>query len=232
MAIFARVATIASIAAITSGGVVGLIGASALLAGDANAQQIYRIVGPDGRVTFSDQPPAQSVAKPGAAAPAAGQSPTTSGASGAATPLPFELRQVVSRYPVVLYTGVNCAPCASGRAMLSSRGIPFTERTVTTPDDIEAYRRLGGANTLPFLTIGGQQIKGYSDFEWAQYLDAAGYPKTSVLPSSYRPAPATPLVAIQQAPATAAATAPAASPANASSPPPPPAESNPAGIRF
>ncbi|MES2633825.1 MAG: glutaredoxin family protein [Pseudomonadota bacterium] len=232
MAIFARVATIAAIA---SCGLVGLLGASALLASDANAQQIYRIVGPDGRVTFSDQAPAQSNAKPGAAgAPAAAQTATTAttaSAGGAPSPLPFELRQVVSRYPVVLYTGVNCAPCASGRAMLASRGIPFTERTVTTPDDIEAYRRLGGANTLPFLTIGGQQIKGYSDFEWAQYLDAAGYPKTSVLPSSYKQAPATPLVAIQQAPANAPATAPSAAPATASSPPPPPPE-NPAGIRF
>ncbi|MDP3619973.1 MAG: DUF4124 domain-containing protein [Ramlibacter sp.] len=227
MANLARVATVAAT------GLAGLFAAGAMLAGDASAQQIYRIVGPDGRITFSDQAPPQSNAR--AAAPLAGQSQTTAaaaGATGATAPLPFELRQVVNRYPVVLYTGINCIPCASGRAMLTSRGIPFTERTVTTPEDIEAYRRLGGANTLPFLTIGGQQIKGYSDFEWGQYLDAAGYPKNSLLPSSYKPAAATPLVAIQQAPASPAAPAAPASPASPASPPAPPPETNPAGIRF
>ncbi len=226
MAIFARVATIAVV------GLAGLFGACAMLAGDANAQQIYRIVGPDGRVTFSDQAPPQSSAKAAPSTSMGGRTMTTAAVTDAAAPLPFELRQVVSRYPVVLYTGINCAPCASGRAMLLGRGIPFTERSVTTPEDIEAYRRLGGANTLPFLTIGGQQIKGYSDFEWGQYLDAAGYPKTSLLPSSYKPAPAAPLVAVQGTPANPTASAAPAGQANASSPPPAPPEPNPAGIRF
>ena len=40
---------------------------------------------------------------------------------------------------------------------------------------------------------GGQQLKGYSDLEWKQYLDAAGYPKSSQLPSGYRNPPAAPL---------------------------------------
>lgn len=224
---------VANIAAVATASLAGLFGASALLCGDANAQQIYRIVGPDGRVTFSDQPPSQASGKAPAAAGPAVSAPANANAAGSssAAALPFELRQIASRFPVVLYTGENCAPCASGRAMLSSRGVPFTERSVTTADDIEAYRRLSGANTLPFLTIGGQQIKGYSDFEWSQYLDAAGYPKTSTLPASYRPAPASPLVALQQAPA-AARDAAQAPPANSPPPPPPAAQENPAGIRF
>jgi glutaredoxin len=213
-------------------GLVGLLAASAWVAGDANAQQIFRIVGPDGRITFSDQPPAQTNGKTAAVAPTV----TMQGTGSAADPttgIPFELRQVVSRFPVTLYTGTPCAPCASGRAMLSSRGIPFTERTITTPDDFEAIKRLSGSGSLPFLTIGGQQLKGYSDTEWSQYLDAAGYPKTSVLLPTYRPAPPTPLVAVQVAPATPVDGTPAAPrPGTAAAPGPTPPADNPAGIRF
>src|SRR5690242_17623741 len=114
--------------------------------------------------------------------------------------------------------------------MLSSRGVPFTEMTVTTNDDVEALKRLAGAPSLPFLTIGGQHIKGYSNVEWAEFLDAAGYPKNSQLPSNYQRPEAKPLVVTQQAqlPAPAAIEAP-----RAAVPPPaaPPAD-NPTGIRF
>ncbi len=203
------------------------IASLALLAAlPAAAQGVYRIVGPDGKVTFSDQPPPNAQA-PAARAPGAA-------AAGGGVQLPFELRQVTSRYPVTLYTGNDCAPCNSGRNMLNARGIPYTEKTVTTPDDIEALRRLAGEASLPFLTIGGQKLRGYSDAEWTQYLNAAGYPAQSALPSGYRRAAATPLVAVAPvaaAPAPAAGSA-AGTPAAPAEVPVVPAPSNPAGIRF
>jgi glutaredoxin len=204
----------------------GLAAMTAFAVGDANAQQIYRIVGPDGRVTFSDQPPlnASKGATPAKAVPL----PGASGSGNAA--LPFELREVASRYPVTLYSAPTCAPCGAGRAMLASRGIPFAEKTVTSNEDIDALKRLSsGAASLPLLTIGGQQLRGYSEAEWTQFLDAAGYPKTSLLPSSYARAPAAPLVAVQDQ--TAARPAPDA-PASLPPPPPPTPEENPAGIKF
>ncbi len=191
-----------------------------LAAALVQAQTVYRIVGPDGRVTFSDKPPATAdqgkVATTGVGAAAA--------ASGAA--LPFELRQVASRFPVTLYSAPDCGPCGNGRSLLSNRGVPFSEYTVITNEDLAALQRLSGEASLPFLTIGGQRIKGYSETDWMQYLDAAGYPRTSVLPSSYRQSAATPLVSLQK-------------PAPARSEPPPeprsptgPGPSNPAGIQF
>lgn len=205
--------------------VLGLAGAS------VSAQGVYRIVGPDGRVTFSDQPPATAGTRP------VGSTGSTA-APGSAAPWPFQLRQVVARYPVTLYTAKECAPCNSGRNLLNARGIPYTEKLIDTPEDGEALKRLNSEASLPFLTIGGQQIKGYSDTEWAQFLDAAGYPKTSVLPASYRrPAP-TPLVAARPIAAPPVAGATASAPVVPPVPPRPvempvvPPVSNPAGIRF
>src|SRR5450830_1687637 len=175
----------------TRGATAAICAALLLAAGLAQAQTIYRVVGPDGKVTFSDKPPVAAANV--STTEAGGKAMGTSGPA-----LPFELRQVGSKYPVTLYTSSNCAPCGSGRALLSSRGVPFAEKTVTTAEDSEALQRISGESSLPFLTIGSQQIKGFADSEWTQFLDAAGYPKSSLLPASYRNPAATPLVAVQK----------------------------------
>lgn len=202
--------------------------ASALLAASAlpaQAQQVYRIVGPDGKVTFSDR------------APDAKTPPAQVGGGRATGPaLPYELQQVATRFPVTLYTGNDCTPCVSARNLLMNRGVPFSERTVNTEEDAEALKRLSGSTSLPFGTIGSQQLIGFADSEWTQYLDAAGYPKQSALPPSYRRAPPSPLVAAKPAVPAAAAT-PAAPAAEAPRPAAPTGNdgrtpSNPAGISF
>ncbi len=204
----------------------------------SHAQQVYRIVGADGKVTFSDRPPpAASGANVSAASANAAGGQATAG-------LPFELRQVAGKYPVTLYTGDNCGPCNSGRSLLTSRGIPFAERTVTTTEDSQALQRMSGETSLPFVTIGSQQLKGFSDAEWTQYLNAAGYPATSALPASYRAPAAAPLVSVAAAPAaatgegSAAGATPGATvttrPAARTARPAvqPPNVNNPAGIQF
>jgi glutaredoxin len=205
-----------------------LISATALISPQLQAQQVFRIVGPDGKVTFSDKPPVETNAKV-----TTGTGSNAAGAGSGSATLPFELRQVAQKYPVTLYTGDNCGPCQSARTLLLSRGIPFVEKTVNTNDDALALQRLSGDSSLPFATIGGQQLKGFSDSEWTQFLNAAAYPSTSLLPANYKQPPATPMVAVSAAPANAparAAAAPAAAPTPAAQAAPAPA--NPAGIRF
>lgn len=195
--------------------------------GLATAQPVYRIVGPDGKVTFSDRAPSDN------ATPA--QTASTGTPDSGTSALPYELRQIAARFPVTLYTGTDCAPCASARNLLINRGIPFTERTVNSNEDIEALKRLSGATSLPFGSIGGQHLSGFSDSEWMQYLDAANYPKQSQLPANYRRAAATPLVATQRAeaaPAAAEASPRAATRPQPATAPSGPGPSNPAGIRF
>ncbi len=206
----------------------------ALLATAAQAQQVHRIVGPDGKVTFSDRAPEDKKAQSTVLSTASG--------GGASNPaLPSELRQVASRFPVTLYTGESCSPCQQARQLLMQRGVPFTERSVNTNDDLDALRRLSGESALPFGTIGRQQLKGFSDAEWTQYLDAAGYPAQSRLPRGYTQPAATPLAPAKAPTASApdapqeAASAPTGRPRRQAPPPPPPGAptpSNPAGIRF
>ena len=206
-----------------------VVAAASLLAHAVNAQQVYRIVGPDGKVSFSDQPPpTSSNVKIRSSSGSASAGSTT-----ASSPLPYELRQVATKYPVTLYTGENCGPCLSARALLTGRGIPFSEKTVVTADDIKVFQRLRADAALPFATIGQQQLNGFSENDWTQFLNAAGYPATSVLPSSYRQAAASPLVVVVAAPP--AATPSPAQAARSAAPaalPPAASDSNPAGIKF
>jgi glutaredoxin len=193
----------------------------ALLCGAVQAQAVYRIIGADGRLTFSDKPPAAG--QNSSAIPLESRNTAEAASVNA---LPFELRQAASRYPVTLYTTDSCEPCDAGRALLRKRGITFAERTVTTPQDGEALKRLSGnSSALPFLTIGGQGLRGFSDVEWSQFLNAAGYPTQSQLPPDYRQPTPTPLVS-SQPPVLPAPPAP--QPGKTT---PAPA-SNPAGIVF
>lgn len=126
--------------------------------------------------------------------------------SSAQSSLPYELRQVSNRYPVQLITGKDCRSCEAGRQLLALRGIPFTEKRVETNADAAALKALTGAQSLPVLQVGRQQLVGLVSQEWHNYLDAAGYPKDSKLPASWRnPAP-TPLApaAAEAAPAAPA----------------------------
>ncbi len=193
-----------------------------LAAGHLYAQQVYKSVDKNGRVTFSEVPPA-----PGSE----NKLTVDSSSSGS---LPYTLQQVVSRYPVTLYTTADCGSCINARLMLTQRGIPFTERTVSSNEDIDAFKKLSGDTSMPMVTIASQQLKGYEETEWTKYLDAAGYPKISTLPRNYKNAEATSLTPkkvvektakeVTENPASARAARPAAAPQEPNN--------NPAGIRF
>ncbi|MCW7537496.1 glutaredoxin family protein [Aquabacterium sp. A7-Y] len=191
-----------------------------LLAG-LPAHALYKVVGPDGKITYTDRPPPET---------AKVQPLSASGGPTSGGVLPYELQQVVGRFPVTLYTMRECPGCDAGRALLRQRGVPYTEKTVNTPQDVQAFSRLSGGTDLPLLQVGGQRIKGFGAGEWNSWLDTAGYPKQSTLPANWQFAPATPMVAV--APAPAQAGAPAPTPAPATAVPPPPAGNAPPGFKF
>jgi glutaredoxin len=186
----------------------------------AHAQ--YKVVGTDGKVTYTDRPPASTTAK----VTSLNSLGVSSGPTDAA--LPLELRQSVARYPVTLYTVTGaCGPCESARQLLRQRGIPYAEKQVQSPEDSDALQRLSGGRDAPTLAIGTQMLRGLAPEVWGSYLDAAGYPRESRLPASYQYAAATPIVERREASATAA---PAARPPQPEATPAAPA--SPSGIKF
>lgn len=183
---------------------------------------LYKVVQPDGSVTYTDRPPATTTAR--ITSMGRGSTPAAQGDVA----FPIELRQAAQRFPVVLYTSADCTPCDNGRRLLAQRGVPYTERRIVTEEDAVALERLSGGRTVPSLTIGAQPVRGLSETDWTAYLDAAGYPRESRLPRGWQAAPAAPLT--ERAPLPTAL--------SRQPPPPPPANTsalepvNPGGVRF
>jgi glutaredoxin len=177
----------------------------------APAQAQYKVIDPDGRITYTDRPPVSAGDRVSAISRSGvTTAPADNSSNISSNGLPYDLRQLVARYPVTLYTNANCAPCDSGRKLLVDRGVPYVEHLIVTEDDTQALERQSGGRTLPSLRVGTQPVRGFNPTDWTSYLDAAGYPRESRLPRGWQAAPATPLVA--RAPAPAPTPSPAVTP--------------------
>lgn len=155
----------------------------------AHAQQLYRWVDKDGRVTYSQNPPPAGAAK---AVQPRNLGSGGSGGSAASPNLPYAAQVAARNFPVTLYASPDCgAPCDDGRASLQKRGIPFREISVADPKGFEALKSLSGGKTqVPVLQIGSRTLFGYDAAAWKGSLDEVGYPSSIFIPSQAAPAAA------------------------------------------
>ena len=173
-----------------------------LLAAGAAQAQMYKWVDEKGVTHFSDTPPQSSTIK--AQIKDYDNPPPDIG-------LPFNVAQAMRNNPVTLYTTDDCDACDKGRALLQSRGVPFSEKTVVSNDDQEVYRQAGGSNQVPMLVIGATRLAGYEPGGWHAALSAASYPTQGLLPQQYKnpqaesaaPKPAAPAARTAKAPPVA-----------------------------
>ena len=162
----------------------------ALCPAQADAQ--YKWVGRDGGVSYSDRLPNEDVQsrKVGESVTAAELNST----------LPFAVKYVADKHPVVLYTASDCAPCEQARAHLTKRGVPFSEKRINNAADAQVMEKLGFSDsTVPSLAVGRQKQVGFEASAFDGLLDIAGYPKTSLLPPGYRAPGAEPLTPVEPA---------------------------------
>lgn len=206
-------------------GMRALMGLALAAAAASPAWAVYKVVGPNGQVTFTDVPPAGATATP---LSGLGDTPAQ-----APEQLPRHLRELQSNAPVVIYTTPNCSACEDGLHMLQQRGIPYARKTITSPRDAQAFKALDPGLRVPLLSVAGVQLApGFDSAAWNQALNAAGYPPRSELPPGYHFAPGQPLVPAAAAPAGTAG--PGRGAASSGQPPvvPPPNPNAPPGFKF
>ena len=162
-----------------------------VLLSSESAWALYKVVGPDGRVTYTDRPPpegAKSVTELQVRVPA-----PVAASKPAATPQ--DSKQAASPLPptVDLFTGSACDRCEEARSWLVGRGIPYREFRVDSDEDRVAYRDTMGGKSLPGLRTSRGSTRGFSNTRWRNLIEEAGYSSSTQLPDNWRPAPATPL---------------------------------------
>lgn len=145
----------------------------------ATAQSTYRWIDKEGKVHYTDRPPAPNEAAKVEKKPSVmlGADPTAS----------YALRQAVADYPVTLYTQSECGDaCKEGREHLTQRGVPFAEKRIVNESDIATLRPLLGEGDpiVPLMQVGSKVAKGYLRSDWDNLLDAAGYPKATAKPGA------------------------------------------------
>jgi glutaredoxin len=148
--------------------------AAALAASAALAQTtLYRWVDKDGKVQYTDAPPP---------ADAKGVSERRMGGGGPSSDeqVPYATQMAAKRNPVTLYTSSDCGDyCNDGKALLSKRGIPFSEKNAqASQEDQDALMKAAGSLSVPFLIVGEAKVRGFDESAWHAALDRAGYART------------------------------------------------------
>jgi glutaredoxin len=163
---------------------------------------MYRWVDQNGKVHYTDTPP------PPAAAKSVEQKKLGSSVVETSQ-VPFQLKEAMRLYPVVLYTSPSCKDgCPQARELLTKRGVPFKEVSVFDDDTNALLKKATGSNQVPTMTVGTQVQVGYEPGALNSLLDTGGYPKTAInLPGvtkAQTPAPAAPAAPAPTAPTAAA----------------------------
>jgi len=136
----------------------------------AQERQVYRYTDADGKVIYSDRPPAGE-AKGVQQKRFVGNTIETSEA-------PYATRIASRNFPVTLYTFDCGEPCRAGEALLNARGVPFAKVNVQEPDGLQKLKNLTGEMSAPALQVGDKSFaKGFNAEHWQAMLDEAGYPK-------------------------------------------------------
>ena len=147
------------------------------------AQTLYKSIGSDGRVNYSDKPPIEGkLAKtlkaedlPNTALPAGYEaelqrmrlSLNLNGTKTAnATP-----KASASAIPV-LFTAVWCGYCRLAKAYLASKGVQHDSIDIDTPSGKSAFAATGGSGGIPLLVANSKQIRGFSTLAYDKFFVA------------------------------------------------------------
>jgi glutaredoxin len=135
----------------------------------AQAESVYKSIGPDGKIIYSDKPPTDGRVEK-----------TMTFANLPSSPLPAaslsyveQLRRFRAFSPakkpdsaavtgVVLYSAAWCGYCTKAKAYLAAKGISYDEVDIDSKDGMKAYAQAGGGGGVPLLLAGGQRVQGFS----------------------------------------------------------------------
>jgi glutaredoxin len=139
----------------------------------AQAGELYRWVDKEGKVHYGDTP-VEDAEKLKFGTP-----DTDIAASGVDdTTIPYEARLAREHFPVTLYSSEQCGEvCKQARDFLKKRKVPFADTVLKTKEEFDAFKQKSGSDNVPVLSVGRNWLKGFSASQWAEELDAAGYPK-------------------------------------------------------
>jgi glutaredoxin len=129
------------------------------------AQTLYKSVGPDGRVVYSDRPPAEGRLEKTMTFENLPSSPLPASTSSYVEQLRRMGPTSATNTPtsgVVLYSAAWCGFCKRAKAYLAGKGITYQDFDIDTKDGMAAFAQAGGGKGVPLLVARGQRVQGFS----------------------------------------------------------------------
>ena len=134
--------------------------------------ELYKWIGADGKINYSDTPPPANAKKV--------EKKRLNDRVAEGDGLSFATQNAMKNHPVFLFATDCGDPCDKGKALLAKRGVPHTlknpEKSIIDGNEL---KKLVGALEVPALQVGKNGNKGFNEAAWNAALDAAGYPKSA-----------------------------------------------------
>jgi len=140
-----------------------LLGASATTT--LFAQSLYKSVGPDGKVVYSDRPPTQGRIEKTLKFENLPSSVLPASVSSTVEQLRKQKTSSATTTPtggVVMYSATWCGYCKKAKAYLANKNITYQDVDIDTSDGMVAYAKAGGGKGVPLLIAGSQRVQGFS----------------------------------------------------------------------
>ncbi len=128
---------------------------------------VYKWTDDQGRVHYSDAPPAKGQAEE--------VKVRINSYTGPAVVSKAKGSPVASRQEVLVYSTTWCGVCKTAKAYLDSKGVRYREVDVETDaGGREAFAKLGGRG-VPLILVGERRMDGFDQRKLEEMLKAAGH---------------------------------------------------------
>lgn len=130
------------------------------------ADTLYKYVGPDGKITYSDKPPTRggNIQKtlsfkhlPSTKIPA-----DTAAKLDQLRNSKFTSNPKRTASQVTLFTATWCGYCKQAKAYLDNQKIDYREIDIESKEGMVEFSRAGGSGGVPLLIAGKESVQGFS----------------------------------------------------------------------
>lgn len=129
-----------------------------------NAQAgLYKVVGADGKISYTDQKPLAQSAK----------AEKLDTRTYAATPMAARNENAAVAEKVTLFTAKSCQLCDEAKAYMASRRITYQEWDVDKSNYARAKLAEFGADSVPVILVGREKMVGFSEARLDAMLNKA-----------------------------------------------------------
>ena len=146
---------------------------------NVHAETLYKVIGRDGRVTYTDLPPADRTSTtalmfsdaPVTTLPESvlkNQAKFAKGMQNQST----QTKKIDASGPTTLFSASWCGYCTQAKAYLRTKGIAFRELDIDTPAGGRAYFEAGGQRGVPLIMADGKRLSGFSTGAYDHFFAA------------------------------------------------------------